>query len=259
MIKPPDNCKFYVYNYLDVRPGREGQVIYVGKGTYSQREKLSRMNSHWLSRELRNKLFFSVLEKIRALGLEPIRQVVSWHETEDAAFAAEMMGISEHRLRQHGGTLCNLTFGGEGPTGSVQTAAVRAVISQAAKRNWQDLNYMIQKSRSLKATLATPEAKSKKAKEAERRWADPNFKEKTRSAIKAAKNTPEAKAKVSEAAAKIWAAPGMKEAFSARMKEVLNSPEEKARKAAATKAKWADPEFRAKMMAARAASKLKKE
>lgn len=252
MEKSPPGHKFYVYNYLDVRPGREGEVLYVGKGTYSKREGFRRMESHWKRRtELKNKLLSNVLHKIHDLSLEPVRVVASWHLTEDEAFAAEMSGVSQYRLRKHGGTLCNLSFGGEGPNGLVHGACALMAISERTKELWADPGYVIRRGAAARAGMATPEGKANKAAASKRRWQDPEFKAKNSAAIKAARSTPEARAQTSETNKKIWADPNAKAAFSARMKEVLNNPAEKARKSAVTRAKWQDPEFRAKMAAAR--------
>lgn len=252
MKQPTPDHKFYVYNYVDPRPGREGDVIYVGKGTFSKREGLKRMGQHWASwADLKNLLFANVLRKISEAGLEPIRKVASWHTTEEEAFSAEISGVSLHRLRKHGGTLCNLTLGGEGPSGMVHGPAALSAIAGRSRELWADPAYAERRNATLRATLSTPESKSLKSKEAARRWGNPEFKAKNSAAIKAARSTSEARAQTSEINKAIWGNPGMREAFSARMREVLNNPEEKARKSAATKAKWADPEFRAKMLAAR--------
>lgn len=217
MAQQSKPLNYYVYGYYDVRDGRVGEVIYIGKGSTRDRSKLKRMGAHWQVGNHRNPFFDSVLKKIKARGLEPVRKVISWHDTEDECFEAEMANIALYKLRREGGTLCNLSLGGEGPNGAI----------------------------------ATPEMLAKKSVQSKDMWLDIEFKAKTSAAIKAAKATPEFRAKVSAINKEIWAVDGVREAFSARMKEVLDTPEEKARKSAKAKAMWQDPEFRAKMDAAR--------
>ena len=217
MEKQSKPLSYYVYGYYDVREGRAGEVIYIGKGSTRDRLKLTRMHVHWSTGNHRNPFFDSVLKKIKAQGLEPVRKVISWHDTEDECFEAEMANIALYKLRRDGGSLCNLSLGGEGPNGAI----------------------------------ATPEMLAKKSVQSKDMWLDIEFKAKTSAAIKAAKASPEFRAKVSAINKEVWAVGGVREAFSARMKEVLNNPEEKARKSAMAKVKWADPEYRAKMDAAR--------
>ncbi len=241
MNTPHETHRFYIYAYIDVRPSREGEVIYVGKGTYTKRNKFARLDSHWKSGvDHKNRLFANVLQKIRALGLEPIRKVISWHATEADAFSAEMENISLYRLRKHGGTLCNLTVGGEGPNGMIHRQDTKEKIGQASKNNWADPAYAAKKSTSLRATLAQPDAKQRRAQASVTNWANPEFKAKTSAAIKAAKSDPAFKAKLSETCKALWVDPAARQAQSEKMKAVLADPEAKARKSAAMKKMWAE-------------------
>ena len=233
-------------------------MIYIGKGTYTKADKLRRMESHWKANDLRNQLFFNVLQKIRSAGLEPIRQVIAWCDTEQDAFNTEMERISLHRLRKHGGTLCNQTFGGEGPMGNEHTDGVKLLIGAASLRNWANPEYAEKLINKYRVASLIPEVVKAKSDETKRRWEDAEFKSKTSAAIKAAKTTPEARARTSAINTEIWSSIEVREKFSARMKEVLNNPEEKARKVAATKALWADPVFREKMATAKLKNKALK-
>lgn len=218
VTRQPSALRYFIYSYTDVRPGHEGQKIYIGKGSTKNPKSLNRMHIHWQKRDHKNPFFDSILKEIRVLGMEPIRQLVSWHDTMEEVFEAEKANIKLYKRLTEGGTLCNLTIGGEGPNGAIHA----------------------------------PEMAAKKSEISKDRWNDRDFKAKTSQAIKLAKASPEFRAKVSEINKEIWNTPGVKEAFSARMKEVLNNPEEKSRKAATTKAMWNSPEFRAKQMATRA-------
>ena len=273
--QPTPQHKFYVYAYTDVRPGKEGNVIYVGKGCSNH--ALRRMYTHWVGGNRVNPLLNAVLNKHREMSLIPKIEVLSWHELEQDAFYAEMAAIATHKLRKHGGTLCNLTLGGEGTTGYTATPDEIKRNRLAGLRRWQDPEFRDKlfppgrieeyskfmktlwetpeySNKVLAAQLAAqqrPEVKSRKSEAGKERWSDPEYKERTAMAIKAAKTTPEARAKVSEINKKIWSDPMVRETFSKRMKEVLNNPEEKARKSAATKLKWQDPAFREKMRLAK--------
>ena len=230
---------FYVYSYTDVRPGREGEVIYIGKGTYTKKDKLRRMESHWKADGLLNRLFFNVLQKIRLAGLEPVRQVIVWCDTEQEAFDAEVEKISFHRLRKHGGTLCNQTFGGEGPSGAVHGEEVRRRVGIATKNaianqsdetkkklsdfrrtmaterhnkkkmvriqalDFGDLSNLCVPSKVIPPRIVKP--KGTKSQASTSNWASSEFKARTSAAIKAAKTTPEARARTSAINSEIWA------------------------------------------------------
>lgn len=107
--------KFYVYLYRDPRPKKKLVPIYVGKGT----AKRKRADIHW--REgARNPILAALFDKFVALDLEPIIEIVGWYDDEDAAFAAEIAFIARFGRRdKKTGTLCNLTDGGEGPSGFI--------------------------------------------------------------------------------------------------------------------------------------------
>ncbi len=218
--QPTSSHRWYVYAYVDPRPEKEGDFIYVGKGTHEGGSRLRRMESHWIAKSLGNPLFSRVLAKIRGLGLEPIRTVLSWHKSENAAFAAEKRSIAEHGLKRDGGTLCNLTFGGEGSAGLRHTKKSKTKIFEAH---------------------SSPEAKARTSKTSKERWADPAFKAMNTELIRAAKSTPEARKRVADKGREIWASAEKRAALSAKMA-----------------AMWEDPVRREAMLAERALNRAKK-
>lgn len=247
MEKPSDNHKFYVYSYTDVRPGREGEVIYIGKGTYSVRTGLRRMEFHWKAIALKNRLFFYTLQQIRALGLKPMRQVVSWHVTEEEAFASEMEGVSLHRLKSQGGTLCNLTLGGEGPSGYAHSEEANKKTASASVAMWQKDGFRERWISQAKVRMADPKFKALMSETSRALWQDPSHVAKMTS--------PEATAAKSEAMTRAWQDPEYQVRRSDALKAALATPEGKRRKSAASKIRWQDAEFKAKTAMAIKAAK----
>jgi hypothetical protein len=119
--------RFYVYRYLDPRPGKVGQTIYIGKGTISQR----RAHKHW-NHKADNIILDRIFKECRALNLVAHCEVVAVFEEESEAFALERELISHFGRRDMGlGSLCNLTDGGEGASGHIHSPASRARMSAA--------------------------------------------------------------------------------------------------------------------------------
>lgn len=250
--------RFYVYQYHDPRPGKNQAVLYVGKGT-GRGGKLARMESHWSSNELKNPVFGRVLSKIRGLGLEPVRVVVSWHETERDAFAAEVLNIALHGLLRDGGTLCNLTYGGEGATGLVHSEAAIQKIRAAVTELWND-----PEKAALRKQVWTAEKRKEQSDGVKARG--PDFGAKIRKSIvsdesrmlrqaeiaRTALQTEEVIARRKVTLKQTMSTAEFRQELSTRTKAALAKPEAKANQKAAAKALWADPAHREKMLAARA-------
>lgn len=110
--------KFYVYVYRDPRPTKGLVPIYVGKGDPKRR----RADVHWKASKAQNPILARMLAKFRTMGLEPIVEIVAWYDDEDAAFIYEKLLIAKYgRLNLKTGSLCNLTDGGDGPTGMIMS------------------------------------------------------------------------------------------------------------------------------------------
>lgn len=115
----------YVYIYLDPR-SNPPFPIYVGKGkgNRSQFHK-TRANNPILKRKI---------DKIMALGLEPIIEIYKDNLTDDEALNLEIKLISEYgRIDLGTGTLCNLTEGGEGSSGRIASEETKKLWSEQRK------------------------------------------------------------------------------------------------------------------------------
>lgn len=236
---------FYVYVYRDPRPTKNNQPVYVGKGTGD------RDLSHW-SRGSHNKPFQDFIAHLKVRGLVAPCERVFETNVETEAFAKEIELIALYGRRNTGtGTLFNLTDGGEGASGTIRTAAHRAMDSKFSTEHWQDPAYRAKIVAAQKAVQGTPEARALKAENSAEAWANPEVRNKRQTGIKRGRSTAESKAKTSAQAKAQWSDPEYAARQTANNQEIANRTEVKAAKAAAAKAMWADPDWKAKMMAAR--------
>jgi hypothetical protein len=221
--------KFYVYVYLDPRPGKGLQPIYVGKGTVD----LDRASYHW-ERRCVNPFLQSVLDKIRAAGLVPQITIAAYMEDESEAFAMERNLIAQYGRRDlRTGSLCNLTEGGQGTAG---------------------LKYSEERLNRLHERVSTPEWKSLMSEISNRMWSNPELREKTIRSQDKFKNDPAHRAKLRAAILKsrteevrnrisvvmreAWQSEEYRAKQAASRAEAHARPEEKARKSEATKRLW---------------------
>jgi hypothetical protein len=221
--------KFYVYVYLDPRPGKGLQPIYVGKGTVD----LDRASYHW-ERRCVNPFLQKVLDKIRAAGLVPQITIAAYMENEEEAFAMERDLIAQHGRRDlRTGSLCNLTEGGQGTAG---------------------LKYSEERLKRLHERVSTPEWKALMSEISNRMWGNPELREKTIRSQDKLKKDPAHRAKLREAILKSrteevrnrisvvmrenWQSEEYRSKQAASRAEAHARPEEKARKSEATKRLW---------------------
>lgn len=108
---------FCVYEHW--RPDKQ-QCFYVGKGTPKR--------AHFLQRK-ENPRHLRIVEKLRRLGLRVEVKLIAVGLSEDAAFSLEIERIGF--WRGAGVDLANLTNGGEGASGQIQSQETRAKISAA--------------------------------------------------------------------------------------------------------------------------------
>lgn len=186
MLSIPEK-PFYVYVYRDVRPGKEGQPIYVGKGT-DRRAKRHLASTH-------NIILDRTIKKIRNAGLEPEIEIVSRFTDEAEAFVCERSLINSIGRRDLNiGPLANLTDGGEGGSGYIQTAESNRLRSEASKLIWEDPELRTRMRSSINALLQTDAYKTQKAAETKSKWADTKHAEMRRSRMKEAAARPERRA-----------------------------------------------------------------
>lgn len=100
-IAVPERRDFYVYAWL--RPN--GEPFYVGKGTGRRSGNMG---------VARNRHFINIVKKMERSGASPT--VVRLYDclSEDEAFDLERSEIAKYGRIEHGGTLCNMTDGGDG-------------------------------------------------------------------------------------------------------------------------------------------------
>lgn len=223
--------KFYVYVYLDPRPGKGLQPIYVGKGTVD----LDRASYHW-ERRCVNPFLQNVLDKIRAAGLVPQITIVAYMEDEEEAFAMERDLIAKYGRRDlRTGSLCNLTEGGQGTAG---------------------LKYSEERLRKLHEKVSTPEWKALMSEISNKMWSNPKLREKTLRAQDKLKNDPAHRAKLRAAILKsrteevrnrisvvmreAWGSEEYRAKQAASRAEAHARPEEKQRKSRASKKMWTE-------------------
>ena len=237
--------QFYVYVYLDPRPVKLNQPVYVGKGTGD------RDLSHW-SRGSHNKPLQDFLSHLRGRNMTALVERVFETDDEQEAFAKEMQLIELYGRRDlKTGTLFNRTDGGEGPSGLVRTLKQKAVDAAHTLKHWEDPAYRAKVIAAQTAVQGTPEARTNKSVSSLKTWQDTEVRSKRQRGIKAGRSTEASKAKTSAQAKGQWADPEYAASQTVNNREIANRPEVKAAKAAALKAKWADPEFKAMMLAAR--------
>lgn len=119
--------RFFIYQH---KTADTGAVFYIGKGTV----KKGGFERAYITKK-RSKFWQAIVEKH---GL--VVEVLESFETEEAAFERERQLIALHGRRSDGGTLCNLTAGGEGHLGLTASPEARAKLSAALSRekhpNW---------------------------------------------------------------------------------------------------------------------------
>ena len=112
---------FFVYLH---RRDDTGDVFYVGKGTRTSKKKYIRANTAY-----RRNIYW---KRIVAKTNYTVELVADFFQEEDA-FRLEQQLIAQHKRQCNGGTLCNLTEGGEGHAGLRPSPETRRKMSEKAK------------------------------------------------------------------------------------------------------------------------------
>jgi hypothetical protein len=192
-----DAGKFYVYVYRDPRPKKKGCPIYVGKGTAKHRR--ADQHKHG-TQHPHNPLFGRILAKIRGLKLEPIVEIVAWYDIETDAFEYEKNLIAAFGRRDLGmGTLCNLTDGGEGASGSVFTPERCRKISDALTGRKQSEEQRLAQSERMKKYMADPANRIAVAMATKKVMEDPENRARISRTLKSKEVTPEILANLEKA------------------------------------------------------------
>lgn len=157
--------RYYVYTYFDTRPEKNNEPIYVGKGT-GKRSLFHLRSSH-------NQRLNAKIEKMKALGLQPLIDVL-YFATEEEAFDTEKKMIKLWgRLDLKTGTLCNFTNGGEGHAGLLRSRETTAKATATTKATMATDEYKMQHSTRMKQAFSTDEYKAKRSVLSKSLRADP--------------------------------------------------------------------------------------
>lgn len=142
---------FYVYVYFD--PSRDFEAFYIGKGKDNRSHcHLTRTDKH---------PFTQRLQKMAREGIIPI---IERYErlSEKAAFDLERVLIKEIGRKDLGnGTLLNLSEGGEGPSGQIQSIETRLKRSEAQRNRSPEEKAKTSKKISEVLLSKSPEEKAK--------------------------------------------------------------------------------------------------
>jgi hypothetical protein len=156
------------------------------------------------------------------------------------------------------GCLVNMTCGGEGASGIIQTDAQKQKRIDSNKETWNQ-----------------PHKKTQRSLESKALWQNPEFKEKTQTSIKEAYKNPELRKLRSEIAKNSWSNPetrekllssikeaksreGYKEFISEKIKDGWTEEHRKIR-SEQMKNRWKDPEFKKMMLERRKQKRLDKQ
>jgi hypothetical protein len=221
--------KFYVYVYLDSRPGKGLQPIYVGKGTVD----LDRASYHW-ERRCVNPFLQRVLDKIRAAGLVPQITIAAYMEDEEEAFAMERDLIAQYGRRDlQTGPLCNLTEGGQGTGGlKYSEERLRKKREQCSTPEWREMMTKI-----IKQAWQNPEHRKRILESQDKLRNDPTYRARLREAILKSR-TEQVRNKISVAMRTNWESDEYRAKQATSRAEAHARPEEKQRKSKASKKVW---------------------
>jgi hypothetical protein len=136
--------RFYNYLLIDTRTG---QAIYAGKAGCRKGKRRLRMDDH-VRKALReghkskNPFLKFTIQKILRKGFSVVPQIVFHTDNEAEVFAMERQLIASIGRADKGlGPLCNLTDGGEGPSGYVYTEALKQLRRDELNRRYADPVY----------------------------------------------------------------------------------------------------------------------
>lgn len=158
--------RFYVY--VHKRP-TDGTIFYVGKGCGNRLTSTKSRSKYWRNTVSKHGGF--IPEKIYT-GL-----------TEDEAFSLEIATIAEIGIEN----LCNLSTGGDGPAGCKRSEETKRVLSERAKQQFSDPEFL--------------EAHSAREKE---KWKSEDMRKKQSAAVAAAMSSSEVREKISEGVKRAW-------------------------------------------------------
>jgi len=157
--------------------------------------------------------------------------MIDWPKT------AELYGISEPKYRKRLAMICDVCGG----SGSIILKRVSDVINRQMPWRCPKCRYKAASAKLQKA-YADPEVRAAISKASKKKWQDPEYRNKVLASL--ATSREQAAAKQSDTMRKRWADPEFRNKWVAS----LNTNETKAKLSNAAKAKWEDPEYKASMI-----------
>lgn len=255
--------RFYVYALVDPRRGKKGAVFYIGKGTWKRKGTNERNQDH-LRKSIAGTHYNSKLQnkinKIVKAGLVYGVNFLFSTDSEEKCFAIEIFWIAFYGRT----SLCNLTDGGDGPSGCIASEETRAKLSDKSKKAWEDPDYRANQIALLIARCSDPEYRSKMSERMRHVWESEEhrsklkkimavilesqeYKTKRNEGLKRAWQDPDTQFRHSESAKRANSTPEYKAKWKASMDPILSSPEHKAKRSDVVSRRWEDPEYVLKM------------
>jgi len=157
-----ENCQYFVYCFLDTRkPGKYeyGDVIFNYEPIYIGKGKGNRAKRHFILYKKYNTRFYSKMMSIIKDDFEPEISYLMKNLSEKDAFSLEKYYIELIGRKEYGGTLTNLTDGGDGQSGIFSDESKRKM----SKSHLGEKNAMFNKKHTDAAKLKI--SLSKKGKE----------------------------------------------------------------------------------------------
>ena len=232
----PAEAKFYVYEHI--RPDT-GQVFYVGKG-HSRRA--------WDWHRGRNRWHKAIVKKLRESGIDVEVRIFFNCLLEKTAFKMERIRISY--WKSVGVNLCNLSEGGEGPSGLKHTDEWKADTSEKLKAFYASPEARAKKSEIAKKALADPDVRARLSTSIKKAWENPELKKQQSERSKGRRHTEESKKKISDAHTGRSPSEDSRKRMSAGQSARFSNPHQREATSIATRAACADPEVRARTSAA---------
>lgn len=219
---------YYVYVLCDL----DGVPFYVGKGRgqrWKSHESESRGRRGTAPR-------YAKIREILATGVSSVpKKQVETGLTEEEAYEFETAWIARLGRADLGlGPLTNLSDGGEGASGHVQSPEERAAKSRSQLRP----EVRRRKSESLKAAFARPEVKARLVAARRKTFADPTIRPKMDAVREASFSRPEVQARRRRNQAIAVADPAYRARLSDAIKKACERPEVRQAKIVAANIRW---------------------
>lgn len=190
---------FYVYSWW--RPDTE-ETFYIGKGRGSRAKVTGNRNRH----------FRNIISLLAKQSLSPTVTKVREGMSEGEAFKLEKELIKFHGRRTEGGTLVNLTDGGEGRSGSIPSVEQREKVSFAMKAALQDIEMRSKWSNVQKERYRDPVQRIKTSEAVRKRYEDPAEREKMAVPLRGVPKTSEHVRRVRDSLLVAWENDELREA-----------------------------------------------